>query len=140
MPNLDILTPEHVKSWFRPKLTVEHIAALISKNYTQAQCASLLKVSRQAVNQFIERHRDVLIPLIDATDMALSLRCKAKAIEILNSVDEVDVKKASLLQKATALGIFVDKYRLLSSQSTANVDLHLHAKLEEELKSLLSQP
>ena len=133
---------------YRPakaKLTVEHVAALLRKNYNQAQIAKLSNVSPQAVNQFIETHYDVLHPLVDNTDTVLALRLKAKAIEIANTIDGDDIKKASLMQKATATGIFIDKYRLLSGQSTANVEWDIalrrvHANLfqpaKEEIKAI----
>ncbi len=132
--SLDSLTPRRINpAWFKPKLTLDHVAALLSQNYTQAECARLLCVSKQAVNQFISYHQDALLPLIDASDMALSLRCKSKAIEILNSIDEVDVKKASLLQKTTSMGILIDKHRLLQSQSAVDngkdIVIHIHNAL-----------
>lgn len=120
----------------KPKLTVEHVAALLQKNYTQVQIAKHLHVSRQAVDQFVDRHYDILQPLIDNTDTVFAIRLKSEAIKVANSIDDADHKKANLLQKATTVGILIDKYRLLTNKSTDNLDIHLHAKIEDALKQL----
>jgi len=115
-------------------LTVEHIAALLRRNYTQADIARLSNVSPQAVNQFINNNYEVLHPLIDNTDHILASKLKSKAIGIINSIVDSDIQKASLMQRSTAAGIFIDKYRLLSGQSTDNLAVDgalrsIHAQL-----------
>ena len=115
-------------------LTVEHVAALLRRNYSKSDIAKLSNVSPQAVDQFIDRHYEVLHPLIDITDYILASKLKAKAIGIINSIEQSDIEKASLMQKSTAAGIFIDKYRLLSGQSTDNLAIDgtlraIHSKL-----------
>jgi len=115
-------------------LTIEHVSALLRRNYTQADIARLSNCSKQAISQFIERHYEVLHPLIDNTDYILACKLKGKAIEIINSIDSEDIKKSNMLQKTTSFGILTDKYRLLSGQSTENLAVDgalrsIHAQL-----------
>ena len=102
-------------------LTVDHVSALLRRNYNQSEIARRSGVTVQAVNQFIQRNYEVLHSLVDNTDFILSQKLKGKAAMIIESIEIADVQKANLLQKATAFGILTDKYRLLSGQSTENV-------------------
>ena len=123
----------------RPVLDVITFVSLVQRGMTQAQIAKLYKRSPQAINQFKDRNASEIYKLLQPQSY-LALKFQLEALHALDSISQKDRDHASYLQKATVAGIAVDKYRLLSSQSTANVDLHLHAKLEEELKTLLSQP
>lgn len=122
----------------RPCMDVPTFVSLIQRGMSQSQIASAYKRSKQAISQWKQYHADEIYRLLQP-DSYLALKFKDISITTLDSISQKDLEKASYLQKMTAAGIAVDKYRLLSSQSTANVDLHLHAKLEEELKNLLSQ-
>ncbi|MDO9528026.1 MAG: hypothetical protein Q7J27_02580 [Syntrophales bacterium] len=52
--------------------------------------------------------------------------------KIINSVSPLDIKKASLLQKATAIGIMYDKERLERGESTENISIHADIKALRE--------
>jgi hypothetical protein len=119
------------------KLTIENVAALLLKGITnQSQMGRLLGVSRQAIDQYLDRHADTLRVLIDNTDTALAIRFKKQAIDYLDSIDTDTIQKASLLQRMTASGIATDKYRLLSGQSTENISLRVSDSERSDIEQI----
>jgi hypothetical protein len=120
------------------KLTVDTVAALIQKGFSQADISRLLNVSESAVSQFIGRHPEIEA-LIDNTDQMLAIRFKRHAIGYLDSIKASDIEKASLLQRVTASGIATDKYRLLSGQSTENVSMKVSPLEADALESIAQE-
>lgn len=101
----------------RHKLTIPVVSMYIRKGYSQAEIAKLHNVSRQAVDAFVERHREVLADVLQYEEIFPTV-IKYNNIIIEKSIDSNDIKKASLLQKRTAVGIGIDKHQLLAGRPT----------------------
>ena len=118
------------------KLTTPLIALLLSRGQSQTQIAIACNVSGAAVSAYIKRHARDLAPLARAEDGLLAIQCKHianKAQErILGHLDESE--KKDLLALNAIAGTHIDKYRLLTDKSTANVSIH--SKIEEASKLL----
>lgn len=127
-------TPKH--SALTPKLSVAFLAALLQKNYSQSDIARYFSVTPQAVNQFIEYHREELEPFLNY-DNIMAVNYKLKAYKIVNAIEERDIKKASLQQKMTSAAIATEKSRLLEGLSTSNEDIHVRI-IETASKSLFA--
>jgi predicted DNA-binding protein YlxM (UPF0122 family) len=107
------------------KLTVPLIATYLTRGYPQTQIAKICNVSKQAVNDYIDRHYDELGPLV-GNDTYLAVKCRHTADKALNIIHEVldDCTKKDLIALNAVAGTQIDKYRLLSGQSTQNIDYH----------------
>ena len=97
--------------------------ALRSAGLSQKQIADSLKISKStvhvwlnAVRQDDERFND----LVERIKTGLPNKAYFLANTVMSSINDDDIKKASLLQKTTAAGIMIDKARLIDGQSTEN--------------------
>jgi|TARA_R100000501_G_C2625668_1_gene119160 transposase-like protein len=68
--------------------------------------------------------------LVEQCKSRLSSKLTLLASRTLSSVTDEDLEKASLLQKATASAIFIDKSRLMENKSTENIAL-MYGKSDE---------
>jgi predicted transcriptional regulator len=89
-------------------LTVPIVATLLAKNYTPAKIGKVFNKSRQAVSQYIQRHKQDLEGLKNYDDIVQN-QLKHTAVRVLESVDDADIKKAGLVGKMTAAGIALSK-------------------------------
>lgn len=121
------------------RLTIDNVSTLILKSFSQTQIAKILRVSKQAVNQFINNHADTLRPLIDNTDSILAQRFKREAIESLDSIDTILREKASYSQRIIGSAIATEKYRLLADKSTGNVSVMITDSERENLQSIAAE-
>lgn len=78
----------------------------------------------------------ILKPL-SAIEMADQLELKAH--RILQSIGDQNLATASLYQKASSMGVFIDKARLLRGESTSNVDIKDMRKVQELLPVLMKE-
>ena len=106
----------------QPRLSIPGVAALLQKQYSQVTIARYFSVTPQAVNQYIDRHRDKLEPFLDH-DAVLAAKMQVVAHEIIDSIDFAAIQRAGLKDRTVAAGVLVDKSRLLSGQSTENVNI-----------------
>jgi transcriptional regulator with XRE-family HTH domain len=74
---------------------------------------------------------------LSATDMADEL--EKKAHRILQSISDVNLATASLYQKASSMGVFIDKARLLRGESTQNVSVKDMRKVNDLLPVLMRE-
>ncbi len=109
------------------KLTVPIIANFILKGLRQADIAKACNVSDQAVSSYIKKHYDEIIPIVDPTDRLMALQAKNTARKALDKIDNIinveDFTKKDLFPLNVVAGTQIDKYRLLSDKSTANVSI-----------------
>lgn len=127
-----------------PKLSVPGLAALFQKGYSEVKAARYFHVSRQAVNDYVKRHRADLEIFMDF-DGVMSAKLKIKADEVLTSLDVAAIKRMPPGQKPLAVAVFIDKSRLLDNKTTENVGIrsvvsHLEGNMraaQAELKELL---
>jgi hypothetical protein len=84
---------------------------------------------------------------VDKVKAGLASKQYLQASRIINSITDKDVEKASLLQKATAQGIMIDKARLLDNQPTniSQIEVNLNdykrqtVEIEGEIEELEAQ-
>lgn len=118
------------------KLSTPLIALLLSRGQSQTQIAIACNVSGAAVSAYIKRHAKDLAPLARAEDGLMAMTCKHVADKaqrrILAHLD--DSTKKDLMALNAIAGTHIDKYRLLTDKSTANVSIH--SKIEEASKLL----
>lgn len=114
LPDLDI--PKKIK------LSVPLLTTYLTKGYQIPQIANICNVSRQAIHDYINRHTE-LQPLLES-DGYMAHKCKAvagKALGIMDRVLDEDFSKKDLVSLNIMTGTLIDKYRLLSDQSTQNI-------------------
>jgi hypothetical protein len=113
-----------------PKYTpINKVFDLIAvKGLSYHQASKILNISVEAVRQLCIRND---IPSKNGLKRIRKNRAEAlMALQdrILSSIDGADIKKASLLQKMSAVGIAYDKERLERGESTQNVSVaHIEA-------------
>ncbi len=118
--DIENLEPKH-----KVKLSVPLIASYLKRGISRTKIAEICNVSHQAVYNYCDRHYDELAPLIDTTDSLFALQSKhiaRKAQERL-LLHLKDTEKKDLFALNAISGTHVDKYRLLSDKSTANVSI-----------------
>ncbi len=109
-------------------LSVPLLSAYLSRGWSQVRIADALGVSRQAVDQYIDRHYDELRPILDG-DSYMAAYNKQIAIKAMRRVeqgiDECDPAK-NLLPLNAISGTHQEKSRLWAGQSTDNVSMFTH--------------
>ncbi len=109
------------------KLSVPLISVYIAKGYRQVDIAKDCNISEQAVSNFIKKHRDEIIPLIDTTDGIAAFRAKHIANKVEDKIEDIlaveEFNKKDIGSLTIAYGVHTDKYRLLSDKSTQNVSI-----------------
>ena len=119
LPKIDIPT--------KVKLSVPLIAAYLKEGYHQSQIASICKVSKQAVNDYIKRHLVEFKPLLD-NDNYMAMQCKYVADKgmavLVDVLDQGDFNKRDMAGLTISVGTMIDKYRLFMGKSTQNIETH----------------
>ena len=89
----------------------------IDKKMSLSEIAASADVSKQAVSQLLQRVKssDILATYINKRSDAYSIL----EHDLLNSIDQEDIKKSSLLQKVTAAGILKTHYNLETGKATS---------------------
>lgn len=64
---------------------------------------------------------------------------KNNILLIGNTIGQKDLQKASLSQLSTAMGIAIDKLRLLEGKSTANIHTHITNNMSEEQLNIIRE-
>ncbi len=109
------------------KLTIPLVANFINQGYTQSDIARMCNISPQAVNSFIDRNKDNVLPLIDIGDNLIALQSKHIATQAIGKIDKIlaleKFDKRHLVALNVTAGTQIDKYRLLSGKSTSNVSV-----------------
>lgn len=142
---LEVETKQHLNNIPPPdnlkvKLSIPLIAAYLKRGYNENQIATVCNISRQAVNEYISRHEEELLPLIE-NDGYLALRARNIACK---AMDRIDINLDSTTQKdLIALnaisGTHVDKYRLLSGQSTDNISVKITDNERMDLQQIAQE-
>lgn len=108
-------------------LSVQLLLSYLARGYRQSHIADICGVSRQAVSDYIQRHYDELSPLLNS-DSYLANRCRNLADKAVGKMsvllDTEELTKRDLISLNAVSGTHIDKYRLLSGQSTQNIDYH----------------
>lgn len=104
---------------------IESIIELAEKNLSYSEIGKILGCSKEAICQRLKRHGYTPTRLKEfkkgrADTFALMQN------RIVQSINEADIKKASLLQRVTALAVLYDKERLETGQSTSNISIFEH--------------
>jgi transposase-like protein len=106
--------------------------ALYSQGHSMAAICSMTGVpSKGTIHNWIHNAAEMetkaqelgYSELIEQCKSRLSSKLTLMANRTLSSVTDEDFEKASLLQKATATAIFIDKSRLMENKSTENIAL-----------------
>ncbi len=124
------------------KLSVPLISVYLAKGYRQVDIAKDCNISEQAVSNFIKKHRDEIIPLIDTTDGIAAFRAKHIANKVEDKIEDIlaveEFNKKDISPLTIAYGVHTDKYRLLSDKSTQNVSIDaIDARIEDRDKRLI---
>ncbi len=126
------------------KLSVSIIVNLMDKGLRQVDIARACNVTKQSVNDYIQRHYDEIVPLIGDNDKVIAIKAKQianKALDKINDIIDVtdDFSKRDIVPLSTTVGINIDKYRLLSDKSTSNVSVDQRNTNISELEAELVQ-
>jgi hypothetical protein len=112
----------------RVRLTVPLIASYLSKNYRITDIAKICNQSHQWVSEFMQKHYDKLLPLIDDKDVYsamqakyISNRAKDELENVLNTCN--DFNKKDLIPLTAVSDRHTQQYRLLSDRSTSSVSV-----------------
>ncbi len=119
---------------FKIKLSVPLLASYLARGIRQADIARICNVSRQAVNDYIKTHYEELAPLVDDGNILVmkSKHIASKAQENIMVVLDQAPEKKDLFALNAVSGTHIDKFRILSDKSTANVSYEqLDANIEE---------
>jgi len=133
---LEILKPN-----FKVKLSVPLIAAYLKQGKKQTDIATACNVSDQAVSDYIKRHNDKLLPLVEPTDTYLatkSLHVANMAMDNLSKLLDSPPNKKELIALNAISGTHTDKYLTLSgkpTEITENRELSVQLKADLEAKS-----
>lgn len=111
--------PAKVNKWARDK----KIKALAAAGLTQREIAKQVELSVGRVNAIIT---EAFTPqeMAQFKDIEANLIAKKRA-DIIKSIGEQDIEKASLMQKAASYGILYDKQALLEGRATSIMDVDI---------------
>ncbi len=116
---------ENIEPNHKVKLTVPLIASYLARGVKRTKIAELCNVSFQAVYDYCNRHYEELAPLIDTSDSILAIKSKHIAVKaqerILKHLKKSEKKDLFALNAIS--GTHIDKMRLLSDKSTANISI-----------------
>ena len=129
---------ENLETKHKVKLTVPLVASYLARGVKRTKIAALCNISNQAVYDYCDRHYEELAPLIDISDSIMAMKSKHIAEKaqkrILIHLDESEKKDLFALNAIS--GTHIDKYRLLSGESTENVSVHTD---KQEINDLAAQ-
>jgi len=132
---IEALVPVDTKQ--KVSLSVPLIATYLKRGVNYSDIARICNISKQAVSSYIKTHYNDLAPLVDKTDNLAA----AQAQHIANKAQErlllhlSDSEKKDLFALNAISGTHIDKYRLLSDKSTANVSIDQITASREELRA-----
>ncbi|MDA0707489.1 MAG: hypothetical protein O2963_00210 [Proteobacteria bacterium] len=104
---------------------------LRAEGHTFLKVSKILGVSEGTVHAWCNDTKldDLLLhQLSEQVKSALSKRLIVTAGTVLSRISDIDVEKASLLQKATTVAVLIDKARLLDGETTENVGMIYRGK------------
>lgn len=110
---------------FKVSLSVPLIATYLKRGVKQSEIADICGTSKQAVNQYIDRHSDELAPLIDKDDGFIATKAKYIHDKAMNKlIDCIDLAtQKDMIALNMVSGTHFDKYRLSTNQSTTNISI-----------------
>ncbi len=127
----------------RVKLTVPLVASYLSKGYRVTDIAKICNQSHQWVSEYISKHYDELMPLLDNEDVIAAMQAKyisqRARNELENDFDTCnDFTKKDLIPLTAVSDRHTQQYRLLSDKSTSNVSVEaVDARVEDRNKRLI---
>ena len=110
--------------------------AMLKEGRRVKDVASLSGLCIQTVVRIKKGERKIASTWVDAIKKNESAKHTFLSNTILDSINQNDINKASLLQKVTSSSILIDKRRLLDGESTQNVN---HLASLDQLSSIASQ-
>ncbi len=116
---------ENLETKHKVKLTVPLVASYLARGVKRTKIAEICNISNAAVYDYCERHYEELAPLIDTSDGIMAIKSKHIAEKaqgrLLKHLKHSEKKDLFALNAIS--GTHIDKYRLLSDKSTANVSI-----------------
>ena len=116
-------------------LSVEGIAHFLILGYSIPKIATKFNVCNQAVYQYVNRHKEELVDLLDY-DTLHSLRIKNVSGKLVKQIDSVLDKEKSVKDLAIAHTNLTKDQRLISGESTDNVSVKIAENEMGELQAL----
>ncbi len=112
----------------RVKLTIPLVASYLSKGYRVTDIAKICNQSHQWVSEYISKHYDELMPLLDNEDVIAAMQAKYISQRARNELENVfdtcnDFTKKDLIPLTAVSDRHTQQYRLLSDKSTSNVSI-----------------
>ena len=124
------------------RIPIEDILELRNKQLNGRQIAQLLGCSEVTISRRLKAYTPIFARL-DRFKKHRADLLTLKQADILRSITDKDIREASLLQRATTLGILHDKERLERGLSTSNVDIHseIRSSIErvEAIRALIAE-
>ena len=135
--------PDSPVSLDKITLSIPFIALHLNACKSQADIARLTGHSPQWVNEFIQKNKDEL-EVLSNKDGLLALHSKYIAVKGMKELHkELDRSgKKNIIALNAVIGTHIDKYRLLSDQSTENISMKAmiltQISLDDKLSKLLN--
>ncbi|MHC4270348.1 MAG: hypothetical protein ACYSTS_18075 [Planctomycetota bacterium] len=128
---------ENLETKHKVKLTIPLVASYLARGVKRTKIAEICNISNAAVYDYCDRHYEELAPLIDTSDGIMAIKSKYIAEKtqgrLLKHLEHSEKKDLFALNAIS--GTHIDKYRLLSDKSTANVSIDQITASREELKA-----
>ncbi len=125
---------ENLETKQKLKLTVPLVASYLARGVKRTKIAELCNISNQAVYDYCDKHYEELAPLIDTSDSILAIKSKHIAVkaqgQILKHLSKSEKKDLFALNAIS--GTHIDKFRLLSDKSTANISVDQLTERKED--------
>ena len=128
---------ENIETKHKVKLTIPLVASYLARGVKRTKIAEICNISNAAVYDYCDRHYEELAPLIDTGDGIMAIKSKhiaEKAQERLLLHLKKSEKKDLFALNAIS-GTHIDKYRLLSDKSTANVSIDQAMTTQKEINA-----
>ena len=116
-------------------IPLESIIELYQKGLSTRQIAKLLNCTHPNIVQRLKEYKKEILGIESFKKNRSDILAIVQS-RIINKITESDVKKASLLQKTTAISQLYDKERLERGQSTSNLAVQ---SIATDLQSLLDR-
>jgi len=130
---VDTLTPLPEET---PKnIPIELIIEYATKGLSTRQIAKLLNCCHQNIAQRLQPYRDTIYSLPHYKKHRADILTTLQS-QILNSIDEKDIKDASVLQRLTGFGILYDKERTergLDKQGSGDTNVQVNINFDPSL-------
>jgi len=132
---------EELKDKPQKNIPIEAIIALRTENpqLSISNIARILKCDKSNISRRLKDYDQHIKGLPEFKKNKADILSVIQS-KIINGINESDIKKASLLQKTTAVSQLIDKERLERGQSTENVSIQaLMSDLDQKEKEIMER-